>query len=498
MPLREPPGGGEQRLALTERGEVHVQLKSAYRDGTTQILLEPLDFLARLAALVPPPRAHLSFRSSGYLRRYSQRSSPVTPSIACVMSFGFGKNITPSCTSGVPSCMPSARGRVQTSRRCATSGTDNSRTTLRRFAVSMEGTRLARACKRLHDARLRVCWRTEPNKGDRRAREGTPEQSPVPATTSTQTTRAIGRRPVPSICNCSVEGVRHETDPTGRDARAVRAAGRACRARRADRNVARGRRAHRLHAARTRSCPANFTGVLDPIFVRTVVLDNGSTRAALVAIDAGAMPPTVQEGQRARGGGAEDPRQPAADVGEPYAQRAVQARRQRRGDHPAQPARGRRAGCSRRAWRAAPVSRYINVNRDRIDPKTNRWWEGPNYNGTSDKTVAVVRIETPSGKPIAVYYNYAVHGGHHRQARHDQRRHSGRGVALRGGVARRRCRGAVDQRRGRRPEPDLLQPDLRAARHPHRGLRQARRGHQQCHAARRAGHGSQQSAGDSC
>jgi len=53
---------------------------------------------------------------------------------------------------------------------------------------------------------------------------------------------------------------------------------------------------------------------------------------------------------------------------------------------------------------------YINVNRDRIDPKTQRWWEGPNYDGTSDKTVAVVRIETPAGEPIAVYYNYAVHG----------------------------------------------------------------------------------------
>ena len=36
--------------------------------------------------------------------------------------------------------------------------------------------------------------------------------------------------------------------------------------------------------------PGNFTGVLDPIFVRTLVLDNGSTRAALVAVDAGAIP----------------------------------------------------------------------------------------------------------------------------------------------------------------------------------------------------------------
>ncbi len=36
------------------------QLKSPYRDGTTHIVLEPLDFIARLAALVPPPGMHLT------------------------------------------------------------------------------------------------------------------------------------------------------------------------------------------------------------------------------------------------------------------------------------------------------------------------------------------------------------------------------------------------------------------------------------------------------
>ena len=52
---------------------------------------------------------------------------------------------------------------------------------------------------------------------------------------------------------------------------------------------------------------------------------------------------------------------------------------------------------------------HINVNRNIIDPKTNRWWEGPNYDGPSDKTVAVLKIESLAGQPIAVYYNYAVH-----------------------------------------------------------------------------------------
>jgi hypothetical protein len=52
---------------------------------------------------------------------------------------------------------------------------------------------------------------------------------------------------------------------------------------------------------------------------------------------------------------------------------------------------------------------YINVNRNIIDRKTNKWWEGPNYDGPSDKTVAVIKFETTGGEPIAVYYNYACH-----------------------------------------------------------------------------------------
>jgi hypothetical protein len=52
---------------------------------------------------------------------------------------------------------------------------------------------------------------------------------------------------------------------------------------------------------------------------------------------------------------------------------------------------------------------YLNVQRDMIDPHTHGWWEGANYGGLSDKTVAVVMFESLSGDPIAVYYNYAMH-----------------------------------------------------------------------------------------
>jgi hypothetical protein len=50
----------ERRLSLTPQGRVRYTLKTPYRDGTTHVVFAPLDFIARLAALVPRPRAHLT------------------------------------------------------------------------------------------------------------------------------------------------------------------------------------------------------------------------------------------------------------------------------------------------------------------------------------------------------------------------------------------------------------------------------------------------------
>jgi len=56
--LFRPPVALE-RLSLDGDGLVVYELKRAYSDGTTHVLFEPLDFIARLAALVPRPRGHL-------------------------------------------------------------------------------------------------------------------------------------------------------------------------------------------------------------------------------------------------------------------------------------------------------------------------------------------------------------------------------------------------------------------------------------------------------
>jgi len=48
-----------ERLSVDVDDLVVLKLKRPFRDGTTQILFEPMDFVARLATLVPRPRANL-------------------------------------------------------------------------------------------------------------------------------------------------------------------------------------------------------------------------------------------------------------------------------------------------------------------------------------------------------------------------------------------------------------------------------------------------------
>ena len=54
------PAVSEKRLSLTSAGNIRYQLKTAYRDGTTHVIFEPLDFIAKLASLVPKPRVNLT------------------------------------------------------------------------------------------------------------------------------------------------------------------------------------------------------------------------------------------------------------------------------------------------------------------------------------------------------------------------------------------------------------------------------------------------------
>ena len=53
------PPISQDRLSQLHDGRVSLELKTRWHDGTTHVLYSPLDFLARLAALIPAPRKNL-------------------------------------------------------------------------------------------------------------------------------------------------------------------------------------------------------------------------------------------------------------------------------------------------------------------------------------------------------------------------------------------------------------------------------------------------------
>ena len=165
--------------------------------------------------------------------------------------------------------------------------------------------------------------------------------------------------------------------------------------------------------------PKQFLGVLDHVYSRAIVIDNGTTTAALVTVDVILMPDPMWKRLSDRistelgipvknivlagtgthsvpiGGMVPGPGS-ANEQPTPFDDKIVNSVKLAKEN--LQPAR---------MSYGTGVS-YINVNRDIIDPKTHNWWEGPNYGGVSDKGVEEIKFESLSGEPIAVYYNYAV------------------------------------------------------------------------------------------
>ena len=65
-------------LPLSSTGKALYTLKTPYRDGTTQVAFDPVDFIARLGALIPKPRVSLT-RYHGVLAhlREKEQEAPV-------------------------------------------------------------------------------------------------------------------------------------------------------------------------------------------------------------------------------------------------------------------------------------------------------------------------------------------------------------------------------------------------------------------------------------
>ena len=150
----------------------------------------------------------------------------------------------------------------------------------------------------------------------------------------------------------------------------------------------------------------NSLGIHDSVYCRAIVIDNGVTKAALITVAGNqherAWKATTERMEKELGIPAENvvlssTHSHSVGVITGLEEKIFAAAKEAKAK--LQPAR--------MGW-GTGVS-YINVKRDLIDPVTRKWWEGPNYDGASDKTVYVITFEALDGTPIAVYYNYAMH-----------------------------------------------------------------------------------------
>ncbi len=174
--------------------------------------------------------------------------------------------------------------------------------------------------------------------------------------------------------------------------------------------------------------PGGFNRIHDSLYARAVVIDNGSSGAALVSIDNGFLNETiwkhVTEGIQEETGipvdniflcpththsapmlmrppSTANPDAPEDPIISAYISLVEEALVDvvKKAKSDLQPARiGYGTGTS-----------HLNVNRDVIDPETRLWSQGPNYDGVSDHTVYVVKIEAATGELIGVFINFAMH-----------------------------------------------------------------------------------------
>ena len=68
-----------ERVQCNAAGQVVLKRKRPWRDGTTHLVMSPLEFMQRLAALVPRPRLHL-IRCHGVLAPNAKLRAQVVPS----------------------------------------------------------------------------------------------------------------------------------------------------------------------------------------------------------------------------------------------------------------------------------------------------------------------------------------------------------------------------------------------------------------------------------
>ena len=183
-----------------------------------------------------------------------------------------------------------------------------------------------------------------------------------------------------------------------------------------------------------------MVGVRDDLHVRAIVVDDGATQAALVSVEVIGMSVPFWERMTARiaseTGIAREHvfltsvhTHSAPSIGPNFGP-GIDPAVAKRKDEYTKRVEDAIAGSVREAKAALQPAKIgfgtgrANVNISRRARDTERgWWLGYNPDGPSDKTVAVVKLETAAGQPLAILSNYAVHatvlGARHRHISSD-------------------------------------------------------------------------------
>jgi hypothetical protein len=171
--------------------------------------------------------------------------------------------------------------------------------------------------------------------------------------------------------------------------------------------------------------PRAYSGVHDQLYARALVLDNGTTTAAIVALDLVEMGDTTALRQRIE-----------SEVGIPSKHIIINASHDHSAPRGGPPTPGTSSADGRpystpeyvkqiddsiveslKQAKAALQPARVGYGTGKVDVSVARygytpdrgWRENTNEEGFSDKTLAVLKFESPTGTPIAILFNYAVH-----------------------------------------------------------------------------------------
>ena len=165
---------------------------------------------------------------------------------------------------------------------------------------------------------------------------------------------------------------------------------------------------------------AGFKGIHDSIYVRAIVVDDGSSQAAVVAWELIFCPDAVwtEISQRITGelairpenlilAAVHDHSAPSL-TGTGPSSPGTAAFTKKLEDAAVEAVRRAQAQLQPARFGVGTGQAFININRREFSQRQG-WWLGFNEQGPSDKTVAVLRFDDLAGRPIAFLINYAVH-----------------------------------------------------------------------------------------